>query len=49
MDRDIKDLAAWAKGEGSTYKQLKLYNPWLRDKRLNVRRGKVYEVVLPKE
>ncbi|AMQ55424.1 lytic transglycosylase domain-containing protein [Algoriphagus sanaruensis] len=49
VDRDIKDLAAWAKGEGSTYKQLKLYNPWLRDKRLNVRRGKVYEVVLPKE
>lgn len=49
VDRDIKDLAAWAKGEGSTYKQLKLYNPWLRDKRLNVRRGKVYELVLPKE
>ncbi len=45
---DIKNLANWAKQQGSTYKELKLYNPWLRDKDLNVRRGKTYEIAIPK-
>lgn len=47
VDSDIKDLASWARNQGSNYKNLKLYNPWLRDKDLNVRRGKVYEIRLP--
>lgn len=46
VDSDIKDLAAWAKSQGSTYKHLKLYNPWLRDRNLNVKRGKVYQIAL---
>ncbi|MEN2282895.1 lytic transglycosylase domain-containing protein [Algoriphagus sp. SE2] len=45
---DIKNLANWAKEQGSTYKELKLYNPWLRDKDLNVRRGRSYDLILPK-
>jgi len=45
---DIKNLANWAKQQGSSYKELKLYNPWLRDKNLNVRKGKTYDIVLPK-
>lgn len=49
VDSDIRDLASWAKSQGSTYKHLKLYNPWLRDRNLHARRGKVYEVILPKE
>jgi len=44
---DIKNLANWAKSQGSTYKDLKLYNPWLRNKDLNIKRGRTYEIMLP--
>jgi hypothetical protein len=47
VDEDIKDLPSWAKAQGSSYKDLKLYNPWLRDRNLNVKRSKVYEIRLP--
>lgn len=47
VDEDIKDLPKWAKIQGSSYKNLKLYNPWLRDQDLNVKRGKSYEIKLP--
>ncbi|PZX57850.1 transglycosylase-like protein with SLT domain [Algoriphagus chordae] len=47
VSSDIKNLASWAKEHGSTYKELKLYNPWLRDKDLNIKRGKSYEIQLP--
>lgn len=47
VDQDIKDLPKWAQEQGSSYKDLKLYNPWLRDRNLNVKRGKVYEIKLP--
>lgn len=47
VEEDIKDLPKWAKENGSSYKDLKLYNPWLRDRNLNVKRGKSYEIVLP--
>lgn len=45
---DIKNLAAWAKLQGSSYKELKIYNPWLINKDLNVRRGNEYQILLPK-
>jgi membrane-bound lytic murein transglycosylase D len=47
VDEDIKDLPTWAKSHGSTYKELKLYNPWLRSRDLNVKRGRFYEIQLP--
>lgn len=47
VDADIKDLPKWAKDHGSSYKDLKLYNPWLRERDLNVKRGKTYEIQLP--
>ena len=47
VSADIKNLASWAKQQGSNYKELKLYNPWLRNKDLNVKRGKTYEITLP--
>lgn len=47
VSADIKNLASWAKQQGSSYKDLKLYNPWLRDKDLNVKKGKTYEIILP--
>jgi hypothetical protein len=45
---DIKDLPQWAKTQGSNFKYLKLYNPWLRERNLKARKGKVYEIRLPK-
>lgn len=47
VNSDIKNLASWAHAQGSTYKDLKLYNPWLRDKDLNIKRGKSYNILLP--
>jgi membrane-bound lytic murein transglycosylase D len=44
---DIKNLAAWSKLNDSNYKELKQYNPWLRDKDLKIKRGKSYEILLP--
>ncbi len=44
----VKDLAVYAKSKGCTYKELKIFNPWLRDKDLVVKKGKEYIVLLPK-
>lgn len=43
----IPNLADWAVKHGSTYKDLKLHNPWLRSSQLNVSKGKTYTIVLP--
>jgi len=45
----ISNLATWAKSRGYSYKELKLYNPWMRGRNLNVRKGKPYQVLLPKK
>lgn len=44
----IDDLAAFAKANKTTYKMIKIENPWLRDKKLTVKDGKVYTVKIPK-
>ncbi len=43
----IPNLIDFSKQQGVNYKLLKRYNPWLRDDRLTVRRGKVYQIALP--
>ena len=43
----ISDLAAFAKEQGTTYKLLKWYNPWLRENYLKVASGKSYEIKIP--
>jgi hypothetical protein len=48
VDKDIPDLALWAKAQGSSYKHLKLHNPWLRERALLVTKGKTYQIRLPK-
>ncbi len=48
VNQDLPDLAQWAKEQGSSYKYLKLYNPWLRDQSLKVKKGKSYTLRLPK-
>lgn len=44
---DLPDLAIWAKEQGSSYKYLKRFNPWLRAQELQVKKGKRYTILLP--
>ena len=43
----IPDLAVWAKANNTSYKMLKIYNPWLRAHKLTVKPGKKYTIQLP--
>ena len=43
----IANLVTFAKQNGSNYKILKRHNPWLRQPRLTVKKGKVYQILLP--
>lgn len=43
----IPDLIKFSKQQGVNYKLLKRHNPWLRDDRLTVKRGKFYQIALP--
>lgn len=45
--KNIPNLDAFAKENGSTYKMLKLLNPWLRERSLKVKPGKTYQLLLP--
>ena len=47
VDKTIEDLAVWAKGNNTSYKMLKIYNPWLRAHKLTVKPGKKYQLLLP--
>ena len=43
----IDDLAEFAERYGITYAQLRRANPWLRDTRLSIGRGRYYEIAIP--
>lgn len=47
VNESIKDLVAFAQSNGTNYKLLKRYNPWLRQNKLTVRKGKTYRIALP--
>ena len=47
IDETIPDLVLFARDHGITYKDLKLFNPWLRRDELNVRSGKQYLIAMP--
>lgn len=47
VDDEILDFAAFAAEQGITYKDLKLYNPWLRQAFLKNKAGKMYELKIP--
>lgn len=49
VSEDISSLATWAKSKGHSYKELKLYNPWLRKGDLPIRKGRSYQILLPAE
>ncbi len=48
VEGPIPNLGAFAKRHGTTYRLLKVYNPWLRSYQLSNRSGKVYEIRIPK-
>lgn len=43
----IKSLIDFAQKNGTNYKLLKRHNPWLRDEKLTVKKGKVYRIAIP--
>jgi membrane-bound lytic murein transglycosylase D len=43
----IPNLVTFAKNNGSNYKILKRHNPWLRQPKLTVKKGKSYRILLP--
>lgn len=47
VSSDIEDLAEFAGRYGISYAQLRRANPWLRDTKLEVGRGKSYEIAIP--
>jgi membrane-bound lytic murein transglycosylase D len=49
VDYAIDDLASFAIANKTSYKLLKLYNPWLRSNILPKNEGKTYIIKLPKE
>lgn len=47
VDTAIANLATFAADQGSSYKILKVMNPWLRARNLPAKKGKTYEIELP--
>ncbi|MEX2568824.1 MAG: lytic transglycosylase domain-containing protein [Cyclobacteriaceae bacterium] len=47
VKESIPDLAKWAIDQKSNYKEIKIYNPWLRNTRLTIRKGQSYTIKIP--
>jgi hypothetical protein len=47
VNETIKDLVSFAKQQGTNYKFIKRYNPWLREETLTVKKGRQYRIALP--
>lgn len=47
IGKTIENLNDFARENNTTYKMLKIYNPWLRAHKLTVRIGKKYTIALP--
>lgn len=48
VDSSITNLTDFAKKHSVTYKELKLHNTWLRDRKLDNKQGKTYYIKIPK-
>jgi len=48
IDHSISNLGAFAREHGTSYRLLKVYNPWLLNSRLSNPRKKTYEIKIPK-
>ncbi len=49
VDTAITNIAVFAQKFDTNYKELKMYNPWLRENKLNNKSQKLYEIKIPKE
>ncbi len=47
VDTAIADIASFAKKFGTNYKELKMYNPWLRENKLNNKSRRLYLIKIP--
>ena len=47
VTKSIPNLTNWSLTNGSNYKELKRYNPWLRKNSLTLRKNKNYIIYLP--
>lgn len=47
VSKTIDNLTEFAKENNSSYKMLKIYNPWLRAHKLTVKAGKTYDIAFP--
>jgi hypothetical protein len=43
----VKDLISFSLEQGINYKLLKRHNPWLREDKLTVKKGRVYKIAIP--
>lgn len=48
VDTAITNIASFAQKFDTNYKELKMYNPWLRENHLNNKSRKLYEIEIPK-
>lgn len=47
VDQTINSLVNFARVQGTNYKLLKRHNPWLRDEKLTIKKGKRYFIAIP--
>ncbi|MDD7914223.1 lytic transglycosylase domain-containing protein [Polaribacter ponticola] len=47
VDSAIANITDFARGYGMNYKEFKIYNPWLRENKLNNKSRKIYEIQIP--
>ncbi len=47
VEKTVDNLTEFAKANNTSYKMLKIYNPWLRAHKLTIKPGKKYEIALP--
>jgi hypothetical protein len=49
IDKSISNLGTYALEHGTSYRVLKIYNPWLISTRLTVPAGKTYQIKVPRQ
>jgi len=47
ISESIPDLINFSLKQGINYKLLKRYNPWLREERLTIKKGRTYKIAIP--
>lgn len=47
VDETVQNLVTFSLANGANYKLLKRFNPWLREERLTVKKGRKYVIALP--